>query len=436
MLGGLMTVFFILLVAGLNLGIGFAAAMYLGVGPKTWPPAWPAWDDPAEDEATLAPSDAAPESIEVEDLAASLDALPTVDELPVEPVREEPAEDSDDANPLEHPLATALTQLARGFDRFEGELADWDSRRRAEALDADALTNCAIELSGLAKGYLDQFQQTLDQLAELCGHDPRHADAREEIAASAGALSNQLRIVSAELGSLQFETDDPNLAMQRLTTTSTEVLAALHAARNRLEEPLVALLDEALAEPQLAAALAENAGVNLLGRLYFEHLWHQHATARLAGEGGSLAMLDVDQLRHWNATQGPLIARRALGAVGEIAAEILPAGHPVMRLAGKQFIAFLPQHAPQNAAEAIEQIRQGVENARLCTADDELAITVSAAVVAATSETSAAAILARLRETVAEAKSYGRNRTFLWDTSSPAPVVPPKLSVKRRVIAL
>lgn len=419
-----MLIAFVMLVAAANLCLGFAAAMYLGVGPSSWPPKFDfgqrgkAEDtSPHEEHLTSEPE---PEAHAAE--TALEEAAP----------EDEPAAE---ALP-QHPLAEVLTQLARGFDRFEGELASWDSRRREEALEADALTNSAIELSGLASGYLDQFQASLAALADQRLSDPAALRAREDVNAAANRLSTELSVVCAELGSLQFDAADPSVTGEKLTTALTQVLALLHAARNSLEEPLVDLLGADVHEAALVATLKEQAQTSLLGRLALEHVWQTSEVQRMSGEPGAIAMLDVDSLRSLNAQHGPLVARRALAAIGRIASEVVGAGVVVARLLGKQFVISLPHQSPQAAAETIERIRQQIEHTRLRAGDVELDMTASAAVVVAEAEDTPSLVLDRLRSTIREAKSYGRNRTFLWEGNAPTPVLPPKLNVESRTIDL
>ncbi len=413
---------FIMLISAANLCVGFAAAMYLGVGPKTWPPKFDMGPPEPEEEEHPAPAPVAPPEASAPE--------PVVQHCLTEPV-EEPAP------PLpEHPLAVVLEQLARGFDRFEAELASWDSRRREESLDADALTNSAIELNGLAAGYLEQLEASVAPLAAQRLADPAALAAREQVSEKASDLANKLNVACAELGSLQFEATDAHLAAEKLTTALTQVLALLHEARDGLEEPLVALLGSDVHEPSLVATLAENAQTSLLGRLCFEHVWQASEMRRMSGEIGAVAMLDVDSLRPLNATHGPLFARQALMAIGKIAREAAGAEVVVARLLGKQFLLSLPEHSPQTAAETIEQIRQQIEHTRLRSGGVELTLTVSAAVVVADMDDTPPSVLKRLRTTIREAKSYGRNRTFLWEGNAPTPVLPPKLAIETRTMEL
>lgn len=419
MLGSAALLMFILLVAAANLCLGFAAAAYLGVGPQSWPPKF---FEKRQEDAPI-----------IDDVAPSLSA-PVQPVATVEPQLTEIA--SDEAESASHPLATVLEQLARGFDRLEAELADWDSRRRAETIDADSLANAVIELNGLASGYLEQFESSLLPLKSLPLCDTGTNAAHDEFDACTRELSQQLATVCAELGSLQFEEGDTDAAAEKLTTGLIQLLAALHASRNRLEEPLVAMLGVEVHDAALVAILKEHVDTCILGRLSFEHTWQAGEGYRLSGEIGSVALLDVDTLRQLNASHGALVSRKVLRAVGEIAREYVEPGVSVARLIGKQFVLSLPDQSPQATAQLIERIRQQIEQTHLEVESGEVRVTVSAAVVSVGENDSTGDVLQRLRSTIREAKSYGRNRTFLWEDKAPTPVMPPKLAIEERTVKL
>jgi len=428
MAGSVLLVLFVFTVAAANLSVGFAAAVYLGVGP----PQWRRFQLRRKNKHASAPHSAETP----DDPPEASSEEPVVDEPPAIAEPEESVEEAAAASPDEHPLSQVLEQLGRSFDRFESELAEWDRRRRAEVLDGDGLTNSAIDLNSLASGCLEQFQTALDPLAYLRTQDAAVLAAREETTACATEASAQLRAVCAELGSLQFHGDDPAAGAEKLNVALTQVLAVLHAARNRLEEPVVKLLGSDVHEPALAATLHENATASLLGRLCFEHLWHTHIEQRSIGELGWALMLDVDGLQALNASHGPLIVRRALLAIWEIAGEVLPPGISLARVQGKQFALLLDDQSPEQAAEMAERLRQQVALTRLMALDTELQITVSTAVARLDEADTSSNLLQRLRETIGVAKSHGRNCTFLWDDAAPSLVPPPALDCEPRVLPL
>lgn len=428
MAGSVLLVLFVFTVAAANLSVGFAAAVYLGVGPPQWRRFQPLQKN------KLA---SAPDSAETsDDLPEATSEEPVVGELAATTKSEESDVEAPEALPDEHPLSQVLEQLGRSFDRFESELAEWDRRRRADVLDGDGLTNSAIDLNSLASGYLEQFQTALDPLAYLRTQDAAVLAAREETTACATDASAQLQAVCAELGSLQFHGDDATAGAEKLNVALTQVLAMLHAARNRLEEPVVKLLGSAVHEPALAATLRENATASLLGRLCFEHLWHAHTEQCSAGELGWALMLDVDGLQTLNASHGPLIACRALLAIWEVAGEVLPLGASLARVQGQQFALLLTDPSLEKATEMAERLRQEIAHTRLMALDTELQLTVSAAVVRLADADTSHQLLQRLRAAISAAKAHGRNCTFVDDDATPTLVSPLPLHCEARVLPL
>jgi GGDEF domain-containing protein len=210
----------------------------------------------------------------------------------------------------------------------------------------------------LASGYLAEFQAAIQPLVARPADDPAIVEAKDEIQAAADALATQLNVVCAELSGMEFDPNDAEDAVDELTTALTQLLAVLHAGRDRLEEPLATLVRRAEEVPALADLLLENAHLSPLGRLCFDYVWVAKMRA------GCVGMFDVDGLRHLNAARGPAVARRALQAIADLAREALPADVTLARLAGKQFVVCLPDSSAEGAAEIVECVRQRIEHAR------------------------------------------------------------------------
>jgi diguanylate cyclase (GGDEF)-like protein len=397
----MLTIFFIFLVAAANLAIGFAGAVYLGMGPKQWPPA----HEPEEETPEPVVEEVIEEVIEEEE-----------EEPPPTPT---PQIEFPQIDAQQQPLVALVQQLSRGIDHFEAELADWDSGRRESGVDEEALANASVELHGLTTAYVAHFQAAIEPLAALQPATPQIGTARDSVSASIGELAAQLNQVSADLQ----PTSD------KLTTALIQVLSVLHAARDKMEEPLVALLEEQLADEGLVTLARQSSFASLLGRFSVEH------AARTA-EKNTAAMIDVDSLRQLNAAHGPHIARRTLAALDELTRSILPAGSTVARLSGKQFLLWLPNLDAEAAVQTIETLRQEIEQARLRSGSKQLQITVSASVLALAGGDTALSALEHLRAGIREAKSHGQNRTYVWQAGGSTAVDPPKLAIQARSINL
>jgi diguanylate cyclase (GGDEF)-like protein len=405
----MVSVLFIMLVAAGNLAVGFVAAVYLGLGPRRWPP---------ESEPEV---EADPESV-VEEI---IEEIVEEEEPPAPPEVAFPAID-----PLKQPLVALVEQLSRGFDHFAAELADWDSRRR-DGLEGDTLGNAAIELHGLTGAYLEHFQAAMLPLAALEFANQASSAARSSVEAAIDELATQLNQIRADL-------QRPNevVTTDQLTTALIQVLAVLHGARDHLEEPLVALLAEQIEDPALMALARQNPQATQLGRFRLQHVWQASELARSAGEPYAAALLDVDSLRQLNAAHGTQLAGRALQALGDLAREVLPPSATIARLKGKQFVLWLPGFDLEAATSVIETLRQQIEQARLRRGSKQLQVTVSAAVLVLGAEDAPETAIEHLRAAAREAKTYGRNRTFAWHAGQALAVDPPKLSIQPRSVSL
>jgi diguanylate cyclase (GGDEF)-like protein len=416
---------FTLAVAGANFCVGFGSAIYAGLGPKTWPPKF--FEKPprpiakkkraeedeheAEDEHHETPPTAA---------AAAEEKKPAPPAAPETP-------------PEQPPLVAILEQLACSFDQFEAELAAWDGNHRQQQLDADGLTTSAIELNEVASRQLDQFQQVLAPLSGYCLEDAAAMEARDAISKRGEELESHLRMVCAELGSLQFEGNDHAMASDKLTTAITQVFAVLHSARDYLEEPLVTLLGKEIHDPVVVTTLTAHSDASLLGRLCFEHAWLE---IRKQKKAGSIAIIDLDGLQQVNAARGPLVARRAIGAIASMLHDALPKGTSAARVCGQQFIVTLPELNMGAAADLLEKVRQQVEHTEMQHEDAQWRMTVSAAAAAIQTADTSASVLEKLRMAVREAKNGGRNQTFTCEDDYPTAVAPRNLKVEPRVVKL
>lgn len=447
MLGTTVFILFIMLVAAANICLGFAAAIALGVGPQAWPliasaTAPPAHEENAPDhgpadalQAEHPPEPASPSAAAEVPAETTLDAeaassadLPAPEATPQ--IRLTVEETAEPVAPVEATLESVLIQFARGFDLFEAELANWDQRRREEEADVDQLTNSAIELNGLAAGYLDHFQASVAALDAMVAEAPGIDLPRATLRQAGDELAVQLRTSIAELGSLQFEPGNVQEASERLDQALPRLLQSLHAICSQLEEP-VALLVQAQAElGTLAPTLIEHSQISLIGRLCFEHL------CDISVPHGCVAMFDIDRLSELHEQQGAMVVRRLLQSLAETAQGLVPIGTPISRLAGKQFALCLADTSPDDAVEVLENIRQQIAQTRFAHGEERLTVSVSCAVVATQSGDGVTEILERLRTSIRAAKAAGRNCTYQCELDQPVAVPAANLTVSSLTVAL
>jgi diguanylate cyclase (GGDEF)-like protein len=415
---------FTLAVAGANFCVGFGSAIYAGLGPKTWPPKFFEKPPPKKKRAEEEEHEAEDEHVQTP--PATPAAATEEKKNPTPPAAPEKP-------PEQPPLVAILESLAGSFDQFEAELAAWDGNHRQQQLNADGLTTSAIELNELASRQLDQFQQVLAPLSGYCLEDAAAVEARDAISKRGEELESHLRMVCAELGSLQFEGNDHAMASDKLTTAITQVFGVLHSARDYLEEPLVTLLGAEIHDPVVVATLTAHSDASLLGRLCFEHAW---LAIRKQKKTGSVAIIDLDGLQQVNAARGPLVARRAIGAIASVLHDALPKGTSAARVCGQQFIVTLPELNMAAAADLLEKVRQQVEHTEMQHEDAQWRMTVSAAAAVIQTADTSASVLEKLRMAVREAKNGGRNQTFTCEDDYPTAVAPRNLKVEPRIVKL
>jgi len=106
------------------------------------------------------------------------------------------------------------------------------------------------------------------------------------------------------------------------------------------------------------------------------------------------------------------------------------------RLEGQRFaIAFLELEL-RRATNAIERIRQTIEQSTFRRQDTVLDVSVSCGVAQLLHGETQGCEMTRATATLMEAKRYGRNRTFIHEGKYPTPVVPPNFTLEPRELTL
>jgi GGDEF domain-containing protein len=370
-MGSIAFLLLIIFVMGANLCLGFYCAVYFGYGPKTWPPTW-----------TRQPSSPA-------------DAITKAAEVPAGKAADSRAVPS--ARP---PIDALLTQLAGCLDQFDADTADWDQNRRGE-ISAKALGKAATKLERLVADFQSRFHTLIAPLAEWPAESPAAVEARDQIRAASDDLTVQFTKCASELADAKQASADLKSAQHRLTTLLSQVLAALHDARDRLEEPIATLVRLEVQMASLAAVLTENSAASFIGRLCFEHQLElsRQARSRTLAEA-SVVMIELNGLRKLNAAHGAALSRRAISAVGDVARDVLPPSTTIARLAGKQFVACLCEASLDVASELADRIRERVEAIQFTDEDREVRLTASAASAPVASGDTASTLLDGLRANI------------------------------------
>jgi diguanylate cyclase (GGDEF)-like protein len=150
----------------------------------------------------------------------------------------------------------------------------------------------------------------------------------------------------------------------------------------------------------------------------------------------SLALVDLDEFGRVNERYGFEAGNRILRAVAKLLAVESRDRYAVARFSGQRFVILVRDYDIRSATRLVERIRQTIENCEFRYQEFSIRITVSCGVTAAAPPETSESLFARAEEALGEAKRYGRNRTFFREGHYPSPVVPPKHTLRPRVITL
>lgn len=149
----------------------------------------------------------------------------------------------------------------------------------------------------------------------------------------------------------------------------------------------------------------------LTRRGFIEQAEREMARARRYGRSGTLVMLDLDHFKSVNDTHGHVVGDRVLQKIGEIVSGTLRPCDVFGRLGGEEFAILLPETAADEAAAAIERLRQTIA-AQPIALDGAALLHVTASFGAAPLTAGSASFAAWLKEADAmlyAAKADGRN---------------------------
>lgn len=139
--------------------------------------------------------------------------------------------------------------------------------------------------------------------------------------------------------------------------------------------------------------------------------------ARRAKSQLSLLMIDIDNFKQYNDTNGHIKGDRCLKTIAEnMQNNVRRPADIVARFGGEEFVVLLPGTPLENAAIVAEKIRQGVEQLKLPYAPgEETAVTISIGVATtlADDKHDAKQLLSRADTALYKAKENGRNRVQL-----------------------
>jgi diguanylate cyclase (GGDEF)-like protein len=397
-------------VAVVNLGLGFALAVYLG---------W-RWQALADVECW-----AALEAIVSAEQAAA--AAP--------PAAAEPAAAAAAETAPQSPHQRAVTAFRDEVTGYTQELSEADAQLRgqASAPDISGIEACLSRLDTVSREYVDRRDAAQRQLTELSQETPMAEATRRELQVASQLQDAEIKRMRQ--GIVHFDYDgNPGRSCLDMARQTQRLMAAGDQLRDTLEQTYAATV-----QPGSLPAAAEAPIDPLTGCLTragiearLASLWQQDPAERRV----CAAMLDLDRFAELNERAGYRAGNGVLAAIGKLLRTECPAPAEVARYAGQRFLLVFPNQGLHEATGMAERLRQGIEKIRFEAKNEELRITTSCAVTEAAREESLPALLGRAETALSESKRYGRNRTFAYEGRFPAPVVPPELEITERCMPL
>lgn len=434
-------IWFVLLVALVNLGLGFLAAMALAdPAPWTWslpsltrkPANRPAANQPLAEESTVAA-----ESEPAKAPTASESAIAAIDELPAEWLAELAASEV-----VAETYVEATAQIVRlRVGRYREQLIAAEGRTRAAlaATDGTALGVLVADLASIHQDWLDRQNEAVEMLRQRGGRLGEYeetAQALEQLLLDQAAC---IREITIALANLSFTADVESDGKQLLARLA-DLIDAAHALRDGIQDHLAAMLRAGKRLETLGPAVLRDPVTGLANRIgseAFLDAWNRSDSAR--SQPLSIALFDIDRFAGVNQRLGPRVGDRTISALGNLLNELVRKDRGFDRLArygGQSFFMLLGDTRPHSALTAVERARQSIEATTFDDQGTEFELTISCGVTEAKPDELPADLLKRAHQTLRFAKKSGRNRCAIDDGEGPTLLDPPQFHVQGRVISL
>ncbi len=465
-------IIFVLLVAVVNLAVGFGLAVYLGqrhrqaaagieVG-STSPRAASAGGAPA---ATSVPAGIPPWSHAADSGSASVPpwaptgtaAAESAVEAPPEPPADEAAAGLPDADaaaeekrpeapaaengiPAGEPAASeaVLRRLWENVAGYHDRLGKIDGEIRARARNGDArgMESALQAFRGITEAYLEERQTAWSRFAELHGDREDLGDLNRQLDAALEEEGARVTQAGRVAGGTQ-PTGDLEGRCQRMIAETSRLASAGRRVRDAIEgiSARVACHDRWL--DQATEVLREDRLTGLPARLGFEAelaRWWRHDPHRT--QPLAVVLVEVDHYARIDEQDGMEAGSGVLQVLARILREEVREAGNVARCASCRFAILLPGKLVREAVELAERIRQVVESTHFQSSEEEIQVTTSCGITAAGTEDTSDSFLARAELALREAKGSGGNRTYCHEGKYPSPVVPINLPKEDSFVAI
>lgn len=431
----------VFVVAIVNLALGFFLARWQVFAPRgereiaraklTAAPAKSAAAQPSSKTASEAePAGAQAESPEPQTLSeVTSEAEPPADSAEGDAAASEPE--------VSPPVAIPGSRL-EAIAGFRGELLAnrrglllLDGQLRSSRLSADPpmLAEATSTIRQTVRSFVSGRDALIDQLPSKGEGTEDAAAACCDLILAADTRTIQSSKTLAMLEEVETLEDSPHEALERILVEVARLIHTGGQLIETIEESLLAVAREEYVLTALSPRITQPAaGLGSMLGLAMRLAEHEQLEGVREQDALSLTVWDVDGTAKLNDHFGPAVVERALLTLGGIIKDLAPEGAKLARVSGQRY-AMLVAVDVEEAASIAERVRQTVEASQILAEGEEVALTLSSGVVARQTGEAYESLMERAAAALAEAKQYGRNRTFLHDDDYPAPVLPPELEL-------
>jgi len=421
----------ILLVACLNLGLGYAAACCLGFGPPGLIEAWEALSvdlRPRRPEAPAAgeSSEDAPDPSADTPLGETPD-LEAESAGAVEPSGHARDEDREDDPRLPAPAPTDCWDLDEKYVEasvLKLNVALIESGIRANAIDAELRAGrgrldtqkirlCTRRLREDCQLYLDKQAEAAERLCHRLRETEALGPLADQIETANRQQSGQIEATLGNLDQMDFAAD-PEETGRRLLEELGRLRAVRHQVRDRQEAAFLAIARHEGRLETVERRLFEDPLTELPNRIGLEctlHEWFQQGrhTARQL----SAALFDLDRFGALNEEHGPLVAERILYHLAGVLREHVGEQDLAGRFGGQRFLVVLSDVGPRTAIKQVELLRQSIARITFRRGESTIRVTARAGIAEVKPEDADDTVLRRLEEILARTKEEGPDSSFV-----------------------
>ena len=290
---------------------------------------------------------------------------------------------------------------------------DTDARVRIWNRACERLTGVpAAEVLGTGKHWQSFYEQQRPTLADQVLRNRRDEGAAAAARRTLGAGDERCPLAL----SLESWCDMPRAGRRRYLAADASPIYDAGGQLSAVVETLRDLTDEKMAQVALEQLATRDGLTGLANRRCFDDtLRAEWARALRQKQPLSLLMVDVDNFKAYNDSNGHLGGDECLKRVARAVASEMRANDLVARYGGEEFAVILPNQSLKGAAIVAERIRARVEHLQLpCRfAPGHVTVSIGAATALVAPDNDASQLVAIADAALYRAKHLGRNRISL-----------------------